>query len=55
VIGENKEIEGNIEIEENKEIELCIEVKRIVVDINLEIISHIQKEMKNIMMIKKLI
>jgi len=49
------EIEGISEIEENTEIEVIIEVIRTVVGINQEIISHIQKEMKNIMMFIKMI
>lgn len=48
-IGEIKEIKGNTEIE------LCTEVIGIIIGIDQEIISHIQKEMKNIMMIKKMI
>ena len=43
------------EIKENTEIELCTEVIGIIIGIDQEIISHIQKEMKNIMMIKKMI
>lgn len=48
-IGEIKEIKQTIEIE------ICKEVIKIAIGIDLEIISHTQKEMKNIMILKKMI